>query len=413
VAGWCATAVWGAVRRGLVTSTRRAGQDHTTIELPWRLVFSPVAPIDGHIAVASHPVLPVTASDVSGLWRTRIVAAVAAVDNGPAAATPVDSGLGIVATDETLAATADPPFVIPVDRDVRRRVYAEASREPATVDRLELSPIGGTMSARGVWANYRWEHDAVLGRDMQVRTVANGVLFPFGFSAVYSEPTSRVLEPDAGDAAVLRSLFVLTVEEPVRTAPGNARARRAFPFDKVVVETTTYPALLRAAWLDHPVPSGGALPTYFRPTGQDGPVLFPLRFTAGADVVRATLPLIFVADLSPRFDSLSDPGLAATLTSVYGSVSVPVPGISLDLVRAATSSVGDRHEVHSLSLRGGQIDGGYWPGVETVGLALPALRTLLDDNKVRLFTHADRYLDDGPGADFVLDRRGLRQERGA
>jgi hypothetical protein len=41
---------------------------------------------------------------------------------------------------------------------------------PARASRLELSAPGGTLDAKAVYDDFEWEHHAVLGCDMYVRT---------------------------------------------------------------------------------------------------------------------------------------------------------------------------------------------------------------------------------------------------
>lgn len=384
-------------------SSDPAGPHDTAIELPWRLAISPTSRQAGDAAVMRHPTRPVTGSSVTALWRTRIMAR--SSNDGDLRA----AGLKVAVVDGPLAASADPPWAVasspvPLNRADRTRVHLEAGRQPADVGRLELSPLGGTLTAAGAWPNFRWEHDAVLGRDMHVQTVANGVLFPLGHRAVYTKLTERVLDPDARDAAVLRTTSVLSVSDPVRLMPDDARARRAFPFDRAVLEQTTYVDIAQAAWKDYPLPGGAPAPTYFVPTGLNGkPLTFPVRLEVGSETHSVRLPLVFVADLRPSFDSVSDPGLAQTLASEYGAAAVPIPGATLDLVRSATPREGDRHEVQQLGVRGTLVDGGFWPNLATVTLALPALRELLGHDETHTFSYAEQYLERGDVANVLLN----------
>ncbi len=366
---------------GVLPSAEPADAWQTAVELPWRFVVSP-----GPGAVAAHPADPVTAVDVSGLWRTRLTAA---------------DGLRLVPVDRRLAETDD-PFPVPAHRDLRTRLHREATRTPAAAEHLELSPIGGTLRASGAWQTFRWAHEAVLGRDMRVETVTGGALFPTGHRAVVTELVQRVVPDRADNTAVLRRVRVLSVHDPVRPASGDPRARRAWPFDAVVLEQQVYPIPGDVLWQRHPFP-GGDVDAYFRPLDEDGrPLTFPVRCEADAAVVHLRLPLIFVADLLPGADSLADAGLARRLAALYGSVRVPLPGLDLDLARSARPRDGDRHEVHEVAVNGVLADG-YRPVLTELTVALPALRVLVEDDTHRVVRYTEAFLAGGDDEDVLLE----------
>ena len=332
----------------------------------------------------------------------------------PPRAHPRDAQLALLSSDSALAAFAD-PFPIALGKEGRESIVRETARSPAQATRLELSALGGTLSATGRWDNFAWEHDAVLGRDMRVRTVAPGVLYPLGHRAQYEEFTERVFDPGAGDAAVLRSTFVLTVTEPVRRPPADGPDSRAFPFGEVEITRTSYADLNRAAWQSHPFP--GATPaTYFSPATPDGrPLAFPIRCATPDGPVAFDVPLIFVKDLSPNFASLTDPGLAQRLADVYAQVVVPLPGSPIDLARSQSSTLdlvraagrtADVHEVHSITIEGNRLANGYRPKLGALEVALPALRSLIGDDAPRTVRFAEGFLRDGDGADVLLELAG-------
>lgn len=106
---------------------------------------------------------------------------------------------------------------------------------PITVDRLELSTLGGTLAFRrdfagidlgdligqleghelnpdGVLSSLRhWSHRVRLGRDMHVRTVTGGNLFPYGHRAHLVTLGERVLDFDPQDGRELAWLVLRTV----------------------------------------------------------------------------------------------------------------------------------------------------------------------------------------------------------
>ncbi|MFK4687755.1 hypothetical protein [Streptomyces pristinaespiralis] len=377
------------------------GATDTALELPWRMIFSLEDRLGGHEVTSVHPVLPVTLAGVSGLWRARLVA------SRPEPGTPVqDASLGLRAIDPDTAKTADPAFSTPLGRAERIRLAEQASLRPARATRLEMSALGGTLSAIGLWENFQWEHEAVLGRDVRVRTVTSGVLYPLGHRAKYVELSERIFDQTAGNAAVLRSLFVLTITEPIRHPPSEGPAARAFPFGDVEITTLAYPDLARADWKDFQEPATGQLhpAVYFQPTTpNDGPVAFPVRCAAPLRDVRFDLPLLFVADVAqPGFSSLTDPDLGKELAKVYKQRSVPLPGIPIDLVGADVRRDGDVHEVHGITIEGSMDPTGYRPRLKALEVRLPALRTLLGGDSPKEVHFTAEYLSQGATHDVLL-----------
>ncbi|WP_328665310.1 hypothetical protein OG905_00270 [Streptomyces sp. NBC_00322] len=379
----------------------------TALELPWRMTFSFEDRLGDHDVMSVHPVLPVTLAGVSGLWRARL----AATRSEPGA--PVrDAALALRAIDEDTAKVADPVFSdplggpIPLGRAERTRLAAEASVRPARATRLELSALGGTLSATGLWENFQWEHEAVLGRDVRVRTVTSGVLYPLGHRAKYVELSERIFDQTAGNAAVLRSQFVLTVTEPVRRPPPEGAAARAFPFGDVEITTLAYPNLKSADWQDFKNPATGQVHSdvFFQPTtANDGPVAFPVRCAAPLRDVRFDLPLLFVADVArPGFSSLTDPDFEKELAKVYKQRSVQLPGIPIDLVRANVRRDGDVHEVHGITIEGSLHSTGYRPRLKALEVRLPALRTLLGSDSPKEVHFTAEYLSQGATQDVLL-----------
>jgi hypothetical protein len=400
----------------LASSSHPPGVRDTAVELPWRVVFVPRGRAGDAEVVCLHAD-PVSSSSVRRVWRTRIVQ--------PSGAGSFSTDLNLTGVDDVSAATADPQdehgntILLPLPRSDRRLLVANASCSPAVSDHLELSSLGGTLSAWGDWANFQWDHHALFGRDVRVRTLARGWLYPFGHRATYVQYTERVIDPAMGDAAILRTQWVLTITDPLRPPPGDTAFRRQFPFDDVRITRRSFADLQPADWQNFPAPNGP--PTYFRVTASDGQaVRFPIECETPDGVVHLAVPLLFVADLSPASASLTSPRLAEQLRTFYGEQVVPLPGLSLDLVRSdtvpaaaheasvvSTSSVlqraaGDVHEVHSVTIAGGLASDGFRPRFTRMEVALPALRSLLGDAAKRQVTYAQQFLDHGPAQDLVL-----------
>ncbi len=397
----------------LLSRRRSAGAGNgtpgTAVELPWRLVFTLESTRPGDGVMAVHPVLPVTLDEASGLWRTCLMSTSAEPAVPGLAAR--DAAIALRAADAGAAGTADPPFLIPLRQASRQHISAAASREPAHASRLELSALGGTLTAQGRWENLEWEHEAVLGRDIRVRTLTSGVLYPLGHRAKYLEQTERVFDSE-GNGVVLSSVFVLTITEPVREPPQEGPVSRAFPFGEVEITTLAYPDLLPADWQEF----RPGLTTHFWPTGHDATgadarVRFPVRCATPDGDVRFALPLLFVADLSPGFASLTDPELAARLVADYGEVTIPLPGSQIDLVRAPRGGdpgspdghcESDVHEVHGITIGGNPHSSEHRPMLSALEVRLPALRSLLGEDLPRQVGFDREYLDTGLAAPTLL-----------
>ena len=397
------------------------GSDDTAIELPWRLVIAPHGRSAAGTVVCRHSARPVSAES-TGLWRTRFVDAASAPD-----ATLLDANLTLQVADPVIAGAADPVFgpnnSIPLGQADRQRLFTETANQPARVTRLELSTLGGTLNAAAVFQNFEWEHRAVLGRDMHVRTLAKGAMYPLGHRAEFLQVAERIYDGDAtsGGAAVLRSVHVLTIVEPVRHAPGDGPIRRGFPLGDLEVTRTVFTDLAPPNWQKFPLPNVGTVPTHFAPTTLGGlTVQFPIACTTSAGVLKLNIPMLFVADLRPAAESLTDPGLAQRLATDYGATEVRIPPTNIDLVGApadpqlpdaATATDApvnvDVHEVHSLTIAG-VTDGlnladGYRCKLTQFELALPALRALRGDDIHAIVAFANKYLQNGASEDVLLE----------
>jgi WD40 repeat protein len=405
-----AEGILGAIAASpLITPAGSPGADETAIELPWRLLVVPRGRSATGTVRSRHRAGPVVSEQVVGMWRTSLGDG----SSPPGTARP-DARLTLHAVDEATAGTADPAFApnntLPLARADRIRVVTETANAPASVSRLELSALGGTLDAAGTWPNFEWEHHAVLGRDMRVRTLARGAVYPLGHRAQFLQVSQRVFDPAAGGAAVLHSVFVLTIVEPVRHAPAAGPVQRGFPLGDTEITTLTFD-LAPPSYQDTVLPGVGSKPTHFWPTTLAGQLVrFPIRCATTAGDVRFELPLLFVADLRPTVDSLASPDLARRLAADYGATKVGLPGVALDVLgpgpanpvapgvpaAAGDRANGDRHEVHSITV-GGLTDrldprDGYRAALTELEVALPALRVLRGDNALSAVRFTKQYL---------------------
>ncbi len=195
------------INNPVLTAAGVPGPDDTAIELPWRLVIAPQTRSPGGAVVCQHPTQPVSGAFV-GLWRTRLVDSAAAAD-----ATQRDANLALTVVEPAMAQRPDPPFganhTIPLAQADRERLVDETRAQPAQVTRLELSTLGGTLDTATKFADFEWEHNAELGRDMYVRTQAQGAMYPLGNRAELLTVSQRIYDPSAEGAAVLRTVTVL------------------------------------------------------------------------------------------------------------------------------------------------------------------------------------------------------------
>jgi hypothetical protein len=384
------------------------GPDDTAIELPWRLVIAPRGRSAAGTVVCRHPTRPVSATS-SGLWRTRLVDP--ASDAG---ATLLDANLTLRVVDKATAGADDPEFEpnnsIPLARAERLRLFAETANQAARVTRLEFSALGGTLDATGRFPNFEWEHRAVLSRDMYVRTLARGAMYPLGHRAEFLQVAERIYDPAAGGAAVLRAVRVLTIVEPIRHAPGDGAIRRAFPMGDVEITRTVFTDLAPPDWQTTSLPGVGAMQTHFWPTTLGGSrVRFPVACRTSSGVVKLDLPMLFVADLRPTVGSLTSPILAQRLATDYGAAEVQIAPANIDLVGAASDerASGDVHEVHSLTVAGVSegldLADGYRSKLTQLEVALPALRALRGDDVRTKVVFARKYLRNGAAEDVLLE----------
>lgn len=380
----------------------------SVVELPWRLRLKPQGAGGTDSLFTSHPVGTAKSGQTNPLWRTRLHTSGSEAGEGRlrprAAGRPTaKDAIELVGVDGQ-AAAVDDPFEAPLDRGDRKDVvHWTATSVPALAERLELSALGGTLVARGRWSQFEWDHRAVLGRDMSVRTLAKGLLYPTGHRAELEKTVVREVDP-AGNVAVLRSTYELTIVEPVRAVPNDDRTRRLFPFDEVEITETRFTDVVDIGWQDFEVPpgSGTRLETYVRPVRSNGePVLFPMVCHAPDGPVELAIPLLFVKDYSPDFDSASSDELAVKLREHYGSVTVQVSPTRLDLVRAPSPADEDRHLVRGFTIGGSQ-SVNLWPSLEQLEMSLPALGRLLDNDDYYRFSFTDDFLEKGASAQALL-----------
>lgn len=250
----------------LLVGPHRPARDVTALELPYRLITSPIAP-----ARWTHRTTAVAQRGRHELWHTRLTTAPGHA--GPGAPGRVRAIWSEDYPRTEFSSVIDRPFRMPLDAQDRRmlvqvtagfdeRTPADAPYRPRPADarRVVLSALGALLDVDGAWAPARpegvdleaWRHLAALGRDQYVRVVYAGFLLPFGHAASLVKVTERKFEGlDAPTGrsrrvAVLRQRFFVVVREPVKRFDGSYHATggHAFPFTSVELLTRVTPDLL-------------------------------------------------------------------------------------------------------------------------------------------------------------------------
>jgi hypothetical protein len=208
----------------------------------------------------------------------------------------------------------------------------------------------------------------------------------------------------------------------VRQPPTDGPIRRAFPLGVVEMTNTQFTHLADPEWQRFRFPApAGEQPTYFtpkRPNPADPqrplPVQFPLTCStvvAGQRrEVQLNVPLIFVVDMAPLANSLTNPALADVLVGAYSEAQARITPTDIDLIGAGTplsaEQSADVFEVHVLTIAGHgsnlDLSGGYRPRLSQLEVALPALRPLLDREVRQAVVFTDDYLKKGLSEHVVL-----------
>ena len=314
----------------------------TALELPYRVVTSPLAP-----ARWRHAIAPVTRRAHTELWHTRLG------DNtseaGADAATriralwspdyrPKDKQnelIDILNAPPPLAVPPKPnPNLIrmsldPLDRSMLvtamsgfdESLKGGADYHPLSSEakRLHLSALGALLDAEGTWPKtpehidlQQWRHVATLGRDQYVRVLYAGYLWPFGHAASLIKVTERKFESLDGKrtqrVALLRQRFFIAVREPVRTYSGaNHKFQgRNFPFTRIELLTRVTPDLSEPGVGDsapQPGVPGLVARMLFWPMVPAGAKLADVAFEIAATDIAGlstsfSMPLLFVGKLA-------------------------------------------------------------------------------------------------------------------
>ncbi|MFG2934166.1 hypothetical protein [Streptomyces achromogenes] len=369
--------VLAAMNELKLAGTPREQGKASTLELPWRLLLA----VEDK-ARCRHPRRPATSdAGVTALWHTRVLAPYSPAYSAvfPFASLPLETPF----SDSTPLA------------DGVKKIAALGHDHPGTpvaVDTLVLSACGAWFSGSVSYPDLEWTHRVVMGRDVYVRLLQRGVLFPFGNEASTVEVTERKFDPVTGVAGLHRTL-TLVVTQPVLEYGIEQRHEREFPFHRVAIE----PVLVTP--LDRPASSARA-----HWLTRDGrPVMFTVHASSAGDVVPLRLPLIFaekgtdVGDLNalyaqggPREDAEVAPGPPTAVVD---------RAVPLVLRRRADKVVEavERTEQHvrTLTLAATRIGSGtaFHPRIAGLEVLLPAVQQLLGQHATIRATLAREVAD--------------------
>lgn len=334
---------------------------YTAIELPYNLIisppttpiFSPEGTIGGIATVFVNAVDPVTSpAGWTELWHTRLAARVLSsggtdihlvvnetnrelrtiraiwCNDEPFAGD--DGDLANNVSDNNIADDNDPGFRTSLTYDDRydivrlssdftpdshggpfRRKKSTDPRlafgyvpQPATVDNLMLTALGGWLDCDAHWdlpastksghfntSLLSWRHRAVQGRDTYVRVVRKGYLFPWGHKASLITVTDREFSqqgPGGPVGAYMRQKTFIVVTQPVKDYGGSDPLMRShgrhLPFTSVEALTLVTPDLEPPAkYIKNLKPDATPIQknaeTVFEPMLSDGAFLFHFRGT--------------------------------------------------------------------------------------------------------------------------------------
>lgn len=240
------------------------GPRHTALELPYRLISSPLPG-----AGFTHALDTVSHGGRTELWHTRLGSRIESDDG-----VQVDDQRGRMSRmhwrGEKLRFIWSPDYPQPdkpanganlsldaLDRHLLVRATAGFDEPPRPfnaravhVERLMLSALGGDLEAGRSWEKHEqpgdvdiqaWTHRAFLGREAFVRVEYSGFLYPFGHPASLIKVTWRNFQwrnatPKDRRLAVLRQRFYIVVRNQVMRYPAESPVPflgRQLPFQEI------------------------------------------------------------------------------------------------------------------------------------------------------------------------------------
>lgn len=403
----------------------RPADEHTAIELPWRLVVSP-----NDQAAWAHARRPVDHDGRVELWHSRMgvrttvdghpgvdehaahqraIRAVWARDfddlagfgfsSPPASASfpPADGSLDVPKVRSALT-SRDRMMLVHETSNFRLTRNGKRGWVPPVVptERLILSPLGGWLRSRlvidelpdGGLTIEEWKHHAAMGRDHEVKVVYAGFLLPFGHRASLVKVTQRkIARGRAGTPACLFQRMFIVVREPEKSfgtsgqvLDGGQRPDNQMPLSTVRIATEATPDIEAPVDLPGGSPVGSGLMFVPRVGGAD----FGFKIVAvdlEGNLVEFQAPMVFMErdrNQAPRLQ----PSVAAhnelpgRSMSLGGQKMAYAPSATTDDTTLNTSSlvfdVVARPDAESVS----QDEPRFLPILRTTSAVVPAMSAL-------------------------------------
>ena len=439
----------GGLIAQLPTFTIKPGKPHqpgetvTAIELPYRLIQSPLATGGWY-----HSLAPQAHGSQTEVWHTRL----GARDNVRIDDTAPQAIRAIWSPDYPTPYPTDYPFTMSLDGTDRQMLvrltagYDEftsggfniAARnqyipKPAIARRLMLTSLGGWLLEDGDWPVgtgpagvdlTQWNHRAAMARDYYVRVVYAGYLFPFGHAASLVKVTERKFENPAGGGrvALLRQRFFIIVRQKTKTYPGanQANAGRDFPFTRVDILTTTTPDLAEpgsdpADRLPDSFYGGKPYREAFWPIttgafpGSTTDFMFQaVGYDQAGSAIPFNTPLFFLSINRNDADDLEQIIAAYATVGNQSRRQRPFKGAVVQFAPNIGSKPGDTNTpTISITFAGAQptapvpasatdgLPAQFYPNVETAALKLTAVQRLLGTDQPINAKVADAYIQNG------------------
>ncbi|MGW7647115.1 hypothetical protein [Streptomyces bobili] len=345
----------------------------STLELPWRLLLA----VEDK-ARCRHRHRPATSGDgVTAMWHTRILA-------------PSPRSQAYSAVFPFASLPLETPFAdsTPLGDDIKE-IAAQGRAHPGmpvAVDKLVLTTFGASFSGSVSYPDLEWTHRIAMGRDVYVRLLKRGVLFPFGHEASTVDVIERKFDPVTGVAGLHRTR-TLVVTQPVLDYGIEAAHQREFPFHRVAID----PVLVTP--LDRPESD----PRAYWLTRDGRPVMFTVRASSAGDVIPLHLPLLFaekgtdVLDLNTMYAGGPREDLEAAPVPPTAVVDRAVPLVVRRRAGNVVEAV-ERTEQHvrSLTFAATGIGSGatFHPRIAELEVTLPAVQQLLGQHQTILATLA-------------------------
>jgi hypothetical protein len=238
-------------------------RDRTAIELPYRLVGSPL-PGTGF----THAVAPVEHGGRTELWHSRMGLRQGS-DVDDTATLPLrylwspdyeqPAGRQVARAFNGALDKLDRRMIVKLTAGYDGKLASDPARfftpRPVDVHRLHLSALGGSLDLDKSWRQRpegldmeAWVHRAHLARDHYVRVEYAGFLYPFGHAATLVKVSERKFEKVEGYGAVapLRQRYFVIVRDRVRRFAGDPAmpdGGRSLPFTAIECLTAITPDL--------------------------------------------------------------------------------------------------------------------------------------------------------------------------